>query len=120
MQTSHAITTPTSTYEFAAAHDARLAHVAHWARQLAIVQAVAAAFTCAGGAFPFAAMQVLFGVFLWGSAKALRAIAETRGNDVAHLRRAADKITRMFWYRSGLLVVGFATAAFGFVAQLLQ
>lgn len=106
MQTATTMSSTADQYEFAAAHDARLAKTSAWARQLGLVNFIAAIFAVANGVYPTAAVQVMFGVLLLYAGRSLRAVVTTSGRDVAHLLTAARHVKTVLWLRSAALMLG--------------
>lgn len=119
MQTAHATVIPVD-HEIAASHDARLTHTASWTRQLGIVWAVSTAFAVLSGAYIGAIVELVFAVLLIRAASDMRAIVQTQGNDLALLRSATARLTRMLLMRIVLVALGTPIMLFGMAAYWLK
>ncbi len=100
-------------YEFTAEQNTTVATVARWAKALAILMFVQAAFALFSGNWLGAAIDMCLGLPLWGGGTSLTNVVVTQGNDIGHLMQALDKLSTVFAIRVGFGIVLIVIAAIG-------
>ncbi len=97
---------PVSEYEFSQVEEQTVGRAATWAKAVAILFFVQAAFSLIGFNLLAVAVDVAIGVSIWKGAKALSAVVDTQGNDVGHMMEAMSQLSTAFTIR--LVIVGIA------------
>jgi hypothetical protein len=111
-------------YEFSEADNATIGGCARWGKVLAIVFIVVGALSLLRRDVLSAGMYVTTAVYLLDCAKALRAVATTRGNDIANMMTALGKLRTALavrvWFTAvtmGLLVIAASLLVLFFAAR---
>lgn len=95
---------PVSEYEFSAVEEQTVGRAATWAKAVAILFFIQAAFSLIGFNILAVAIDVAIGMSIWKGSKALSAVVDTQGNDVGHMMEAMSQLSTAFTIR--LVIVG--------------
>ncbi|MFO0664230.1 MAG: hypothetical protein U0174_09770 [Polyangiaceae bacterium] len=109
----------TGNYEFNDYENSVLMKTAGRAKLFAIVSIIMGALTTMSGCgfvakpdlllnFPSGIVAIIVGVMFLGVANSLQSVAQTQGNDLAHMMQAVDKLGGAFLTQAIVSIVGFA------------
>lgn len=99
---------PISEYEFSQVEEQTVGRAATWAKAVAILFFIQAAFSLISFNVIAIAVDVAIGLAIWKGAKALSAVVDTQGNDIGHMMEAMSQLSTAFTIR--LVIVGIVLA----------